>query len=159
MARWPLSTVARFNTRHAVNPDTGCWEWDCVSPGDSGYGRFYISERVDKAHRASWMLFRGPIPKDMHVLHECDNRRCVNPYHLFLGTNADNMADMKAKGRRLGKSKGTERYNVKLTEADIPVIRARAATGESRVKIGSDYGITNGTVSAIFHRKKWRHVP
>ncbi|MGW2169160.1 HNH endonuclease signature motif containing protein [Streptomyces sp. NPDC001705] len=78
----------------------GCWEWG-ASRHRNGYGQFHLpGKRHALAHRASWLLLFGPIPDGLHVLHRCDNRPCVRPDHLFLGTRVDNMQDMAAKGRR-----------------------------------------------------------
>lgn len=75
-----------------------CWIWTAATL-HNGYGCFRTDYRTESAHRVAWQLFRGPIPDDMHVLHKCDVRCCVNPSHLFLGTNADNIRDRNAKGR------------------------------------------------------------
>jgi hypothetical protein len=89
--------AARFWAK--VQRGEGCWEWQGANNG-KGYGCFgKEGSRPYYAHRFSWELHAGPIPDGLFVLHRCDNRRCVNPEHLFLGTQGDNMRDMIAKGR------------------------------------------------------------
>lgn len=103
----------RFWSKVNKNTESGCWEWTS-SRNKGGYGLFFTSliyskQRANKAHRFSWTLVNGEIPDGMWVLHKCDNRKCVNPDHLFLGDRVANMVDCAAKGRncKIGKSQIT----------------------------------------------------
>lgn len=107
LAGYSEKSASRFWS-HVEKSASGCWEWQAYVNSQTGYGQFAVSHREGiSAHRLAWMLVHGPIPKGngYHgtcVLHRCDNRRCVNPAHLFLGSVADNQRDMVAKGRRRG---------------------------------------------------------
>lgn len=114
---WKMRALARFMSKIDDSNGTGCWEWR-GSVYESGYGQFYYGEiddkeRQGKAHKAAWLLLRGPVNDDLHVLHKCHNRRCCNPNHLYLGTHMDNMKDRDKAGRT---SKGAHRYNFKRDE-------------------------------------------
>lgn len=92
------SDIARFN-RKVERSEQGCWMWvGAMRP--NGYGNFNLGNKTTGAHRAAWILANGPIPDGLQVLHRCDVPSCVNPSHLFLGTQEDNMQDMIAKGRQ-----------------------------------------------------------
>lgn len=141
-----------------VQKSDGCWEWQ-GRRDHGGYGRFDVGPRgANKpllAHRISWEMANGPIADGLHVCHKCDNPPCVNPAHLFLGTNADNVADAVRKRRH---TFGETKHFAKLTEADVLSIRARRASGEELQHIANDHGVTASTVSNIALRKSWRHL-
>lgn len=138
----------------------GCWEWRACRHPD-GYGELSIKGLPGRSNRASWVLSHGPIPDGMSVLHRCDNRPCVRPSHLFLGTQADNVADMHSKGRggHAGQPPGSRHSMAKLSESDIPDIRRRRAGGEHLLSIARSYGVSIATVSLVARRLKWGHVP
>lgn len=132
-----------------------CWEWtDCVDR--HGYGRFWLGNGITgKAHRVSYALayLDGELPDpEVLVCHTCDNRRCVRPDHLFLGSPSDNSADAAAKGRS---SRGEKNGNAKLAEDDVRAIRVDARS--VRV-IAADYGVASETVRSIRSRKSWGHL-
>lgn len=99
--RYPSTALERFEDKYIPEPMSGCWLW-LGAIGDRGYGRFFFEGKNATASRVTWTLNRGRIPNGLQALHRCDNRLCVNPDHLFLGTNQDNMADKIAKGRQMG---------------------------------------------------------
>lgn len=99
MARRTLPPEVRFSTKYEINEVTDCWEWKKAT-NNIGYGMFRWTKGIMRtAHRVSYELFKGPIPKGMIVCHTCDNPKCVNPDHLWVGTNKDNFDDMVKKGR------------------------------------------------------------
>ena len=140
-----------FEARTMPEPNSGCLIWTGSLLSD-GYGQIAVNGKMMRAHRFSWEESNGPIPEGIYVLHTCDNRVCVNPDHLFLGTQQDNMDDMVRKGRQ---SKGELNGGAKLTEAGIKLIR-----GDSRSlsKIADDYGVVKSHICNIQNFKIWRHV-
>jgi hypothetical protein len=119
-----------------------CWPWIGAGKGN-GYGNVNLGGRTVPTHRYSYELFIGPIPEGMDVCHTCDNRWCVNPDHLFVGTRRENMEDCKSKGRAAG---GNRKH---LTEARIQEIRRRLLAGHSPRKISTQMDVNYGTVRAI----------
>ncbi len=146
--------------RHVGPPnENGCVLWTGTAR-PSGYGYITLGSRMGNqkiaAHRASWELHNGPIPDSLCVLHRCDVRLCVAPEHLFLGTNADNTADMIAKGRQaIGEKSGL----AKLTQEQVRQIRDRyAAGGISQRTLAREYRVRDITVSAVIRRRNWKHI-
>lgn len=143
---------ARFDARYKVAAN-GCWMWSGAKER-WGYGRFYIGNRSEGAHRASWMLHRGAIPNGLIVCHRCDTPACVNPDHLFCGTHADNNSDRSLKLRShapFGKG-GRKR---KLTVEQVEVIRS---DNRSCAELARLFGIHPNTVSKIRLNRTWKHV-
>lgn len=133
----------------------GCWLWTAFC-NPSGYGRFSYTGGEEVTHRVAWILTNGAIPEGLLVCHHCDVPRCVNPLHLFLGTNADNTRDAISKDRL---ARGEAQGNSKLTAADVLAIRVQYARGGvSQAPLGKAFGITQAQVSNIVNHKHWKHL-
>jgi hypothetical protein len=143
-----------------VKKSDGCWEWTGAK-GSHGYGNSYYNGKAQLAHRVSWQLAHGDIPSSSEyhgtcVCHTCDNRACVNPDHLFLGTHKDNMADRDAKGKSpIGELNGG---GGKLTEQDIPRIRDMLRCGAKQKDIADWFGVSPSMVYRIKRGQAWRHA-
>lgn len=154
--RLPLSDKSLFDRYWKRALDSECWEWiGALFP--HGYGAFgNVRGLSHYVHRASWQLYRGQIPAGMFVLHHCDNKRCVNPGHLFLGTQKDNMDDMRAKGRAANMGpRGERARSAKLTEEQVKHIRADTRSGPV---IAAEYGIQKSAINKVRRRATWAHV-
>lgn len=149
-----ITLVERFWTQ--VDRSGDCWVW-IGTRNQKGYGRFKAGNAPIPAHRFSYELSNGKIPEGMLVCHTCDHPWCVNPTHLFLGTNAENMEDMVRKGRKKI-VKGEEAGSSKLTDQDVFDIRAAFATGEGAITLAKKYGLNRQTIYDITSRKTWKHV-
>lgn len=124
-----------------------------------GYGALNVGGENTRAHRLSWEINVGPIPEGKYVLHRCDTPACVNPAHLFLGTHADNMHDMWAKGRHApgrGATPGNAHHQAKLRREWIDAIRAERAAGMTFVALGKKYGVTESTMRSAVYGKTWQ---
>lgn len=138
--------------------ESGCWIWK-GSKDACGYGLIFITnpKKLWRAHRYVWTQLRGDIPNRMLLCHRCDTPACVNPDHLFLGTQADNMRDMAIKGRadRTKKQKGERHSQAKLTEADVLRIRSDK---RPRAEVAKEYGVSIAAVSLAARGVTWSHV-
>lgn len=134
-------------------PNSGCLLWLLGTTSD-GYGRMVVNKKTVLTHRLAYELAKGPIPAGLAVCHKCDVPGCINPEHLWVGTLAENTADMDAKGRR-GTTVGQACRRSKLTAEQVLEIRK---DGRSYSVIGKSYGVTKNTVYEIKSRRKWRHI-
>ncbi len=144
--------------RHVVKSD-GCWTWTgCLNA--KGYGSVSKGRRLGTmlAHRASYEDFIGAIPDGLCVCHRCDVRSCVNPGHLFLGTQEENIRDMCKKGRH-SVPRGERVNTAKITANDVIDIRTLYAFGATSVGLADAFGLARATICRIIQRKIWRHVP
>lgn len=149
--------IDRFN-RKVKEVSSGCHEWQ-AGTYRSGYGAICIDHKMLYAHRVAWEIANGKIPDGLHVCHKCDNRLCVNPDHLFVGTNADNMADAVAKGRMKSKSFGSNNKLAKLTDDNVRVIRDMYARGDySYRELSILFGVDYSIIRRVIRRERWKHV-
>lgn len=152
-----------FWSKVAIGKPDECWNWLGYRM-PRGQGQIRFKGRTRLAHRVAYHIQHGEIATGLNVCHLCDNPSCVNPAHLFLGTQKENIADMISKGRQRFSKKGESRCAgesngcAKLTADAVRSIRTRAARGERQPSIARDFGITNKTVSKIVLRQRWRHV-
>lgn len=140
-----------------VNKTETCWLW-LASLFKEGYGQFKVHGKNMLAHRFSWEITNGPIPKDILVLHRCpgkSDKRCVNPFHLYLGNDKNNVQDALNDGTFYI---GSMKILAKLTESDIPEIRESLKLGESQSSISRRYGVTPAAISSIARNLTWTHV-
>ena len=142
-----------FRQRTRVDPDTGCMLWQ-LSCWSNGYGQACgENRRRQSAHRLSWEAHVGPIPDGLCVLHKCDVRSCVNPDHLFLGTQLDNIKDMHRKGRQVNPDNhGALNQNATLTEAQVKAVY----TGkESTLALVKKLGVGPSAINRIKNGFSW----
>jgi len=143
-----------------INPETSCWEWQlCLDK--SGYGWVCYMDKRERAHRLSFILLSNPskevtIEKGMLVCHTCDNPKCVNPTHLWLGTYKDNWDDSVHKNRN---TKGEAHGLSKLTDDDVLDIRYKYSTGFwTQTKLALEFGVDQSTISDVVRRTIWKHI-
>jgi hypothetical protein len=142
----------RFDEKYAPD-ENGCLVWRT----QEDYPRFFVSRGYVKAHRFAWERANGPPPAGTAVCHRCDNPRCVNVDHLFLGTHADNMRDKAAKGRS-HRPIGAKNGRARITPGDVGEIRRLRATGLSQQKIADLYGVSQMAISHLLRGDTWKGV-
>ena len=146
--------LARFWSRLNILGDEECWEWQ-ARKDKHGYGLTFYNEENWFAHRIAWIVANGAIPDGQCVLHRCDNPSCVNPSHLFLGTRADNHADMVEKGRNKNPQKPVRGHGAKLSQEEVEEIELLIEDGFDKWIILGEYGICNTT---YYHIKYKRYI-
>lgn len=166
-----MKLLKRFLGSTELDPITLCWLWTAHRSLD-GYGSMHAGRKQWRAHRLAWVLFRGPIPDGHFVCHRCDVPLCVNPDHLFLGSPADNSADMVAKGRAATgernamalyehareATRGERSHWAKLSTADVTEIRRLRGEGMIYKAIAERYGVTLQAIHYVCKRG-WRYAP
>ena len=142
----------RFWRHVSPEPNSGCWLWD--GPVDeNGYGRFRVGARKERTHRLAYRLHCGSVPPGFRVLHACDIPACVNPSHLRLGTDADNVADKVERDRCAW---GERLPSSKLTAQQVAEIRRR--DGQTHRSLAAEFGVSHSTIGAILNGVKWKRL-
>lgn len=159
---WPIqdSLADRFWPKVDVGQPDECWLWKAFR-NPSGYGMIRNSGWMALAHRASWSLHFGRIPDGSHVLHLCDNRACVNPRHLYLGSNSDNIRDKVERGRSNfphPERRGELHPMSKLTAEQVEIIRRRPFAFGSGKELSERFGVSRALITRIRKGQLWTHT-
>ena len=159
IVRFPKKTLEErfFEKVERAEQPNACWLW-MAAIGTGGYGRIGVGRKLQTASRLSWELIHGPIPDGLQVLHRCDERRCVSPFHLFLGTQQDNINDCHRKGRAL-KARGEDAGSAKLTAEQVLQIRRLYCPFKCGYRrLAKEFGMSVPHIVHIIQRKKWPHI-
>jgi len=146
----------RFNS---VEDSNGCWLWQ-GGKTTFGHGIIAVNRKSHLAHRVAYKIWKDRVPLNMFVCHTCDNPKCINPDHLFIGTQDDNMKDMANKGRsNNGIQKGEKNPQSQLTDRQVRRIKRLLLNGHTRKEIANKFGVNEAVVGFISENKNWKHVP
>lgn len=152
--KYEKSVIERFLKK--VKKTSSCWHWT-HSAEHRRYGYFFLNGRVERINRVSWLLFRGNITNNLLVLHTCDNTKCVNPAHLYLGTQSENNRDAHVRSRR--SSVGLNNGNVKLNPVKVRQIRNKYNIGNTtHSRLAIEYGVTKSAITDILKFKNWKFI-
>lgn len=146
--------IQNFWNKVCVEDANECWLWTGTTDGK--YGVFNVNYKMEKAHRVSWVIHFGEIPKGLLVLHKCDNPPCVNPHHLFLGTLSDNTRDSIDKGRFGHCYRSIPTKLTKLQVKDIRQLHTSSSLTQS--EIADRYNVSQSYISKIIRREKWKNI-
>lgn len=155
-----LAQVAEKVHARSAPADNGCREWR-GSLKTNGYGQIWLGGRLCATHRIALAGVTGSMPPpSVDCCHHCDNRRCVNPDHLFWGTRSENMLDASAKGRLDGRNctRGSAQWNSILDESKVAAIRAKRKSGVLMRELAVEFGVTEGSIKSIVYNRSWKHV-
>lgn len=154
----PINRIFQERFEQKYIKTDGCWEW-IASLNPNGYGKMNINGKTCAAHRISYRLYVGDIADGMCVCHSCDNPRCVNPSHLFLGTQLENIHDMLDKHRQgMTGLHGEKHFNTRLTDKQVIEIRERWRSGESIKSLSETYPVSRDALYKIVKNITWKHL-
>jgi len=151
-----MDRQSSFESRLIPEPNSGCWLWFGMQRNGKAYGVFCWKNKSLSAHRAAWEIYFGPIPPGMNVCHKCDVPMCVNPEHLFIGTQLDNMTDCRKKGRNRAPI-GEKQHLSKLSDDAVRNIRSDHDNFSLR-EMAEKFGVNKSTIDRVIKRRTWKHV-